>query len=316
MDDLISVIIPVYKVEGYLSKCIESVINQTYSNIEIILVDDGSPDNCGKICDEYAKIDNRIIVIHKENGGVSSARNAGMDIASGKFISFVDGDDYISYDYISKLYDLLKDNDLPMSMCSINIDKNGSIAAGPSFNSDGEFQSDCLINEILNFKTISAVFCKLFRNETINNLRFKNYSIAEDLLFLIEYLQTVERIISCNDKLYYYVLNSEGAIRNPYNYKKYESLEVYDEILKLSENKDYYSKAKARLVRGNFHILLKIPKQTYRKEYDLICSKIREYRKEVMLDRSNNTKTRLACALSYLGFGLVKAVFKLVNKGG
>ena len=93
--DLISVIVPIYKVKKYLNRCIDSVINQTYNNLEIILVDDGSPDSCPQICDEYAKKDKRIKVIHKQNGGLSDARNAGLDIASGDFVSFIDGDDYI-----------------------------------------------------------------------------------------------------------------------------------------------------------------------------------------------------------------------------
>ena len=94
--DLISVIVPIYKVENYLKKCLDSIVNQTYKNLEIILIDDGSPDNCGKICDEYAKKDERIKVIHKENEGVSIARNAGLKIASGDYIAFVDVDESLS----------------------------------------------------------------------------------------------------------------------------------------------------------------------------------------------------------------------------
>ena len=104
----ISVIIPVYKVEKYLKRCVESVVNQTYKNIEIILVNDGSPDKCGEICDKYARIDSRIKVIHKENGGLSSARNAGLDIASGDYIMFVDSDDWISEVSLEKLYDYIE----------------------------------------------------------------------------------------------------------------------------------------------------------------------------------------------------------------
>ena len=100
MENKVSVIIPVYKVEKYLEKCIDSVINQSYSNLEIILVDDGSPDNCGKICDKYAKKDNRIRVIHKTNGGLSDARNNGIKIATGNYIAFIDSDDYVTEDYI------------------------------------------------------------------------------------------------------------------------------------------------------------------------------------------------------------------------
>ena len=100
---LISVIVPVYNVEKYLRKCVDSIVNQTYKNLEIILVDDGSPDNCGKICDEFAEMDNRVMVIHKENGGLSSARNAGLDIATGEYITFVDSDDYIENDTYEKV---------------------------------------------------------------------------------------------------------------------------------------------------------------------------------------------------------------------
>jgi len=105
---LISVIIPVYEVEAFLHKCIDSVIGQTYRELEIILVDDGSPDNCGDVCDEYAAVDSRIKVIHKQNGGLSDARNAGLDAASGEFIGFVDSDDHIEPDMFECLYQVLK----------------------------------------------------------------------------------------------------------------------------------------------------------------------------------------------------------------
>ena len=107
-EDLITIVIPIYKVENYLDKCVKSVINQTYKNLEIILVDDGSPDNCPKKCDEYEKKDTRIKVIHKENGGLSDARNAGIDIAKGKYITFIDSDDYIDSDYVETYYNKIK----------------------------------------------------------------------------------------------------------------------------------------------------------------------------------------------------------------
>ena len=108
MGDKISVIVPIYKVENYLHRCVDSIINQTYTNLEIILVDDGSPDNCPMICDEYAKKDSRIRIVHKKNEGVAVARNVGIDIATGKYIMFVDSDDFIENDMIkSMLYDLI-----------------------------------------------------------------------------------------------------------------------------------------------------------------------------------------------------------------
>ena len=117
-NDLISVIVPVYKVEQYLNECIKSIINQTYKNLEIILVNDGSPDDCGKMCDIWAKKDNRIKVIHKKNGGLSDARNCGIDIANGKYIQFVDSDDLLELDMIDFLYTNIQKYNCDISICS------------------------------------------------------------------------------------------------------------------------------------------------------------------------------------------------------
>lgn len=108
LQPLISVIVPCYNVEEYLPKCIESILNQTYRNLEILLVDDGSPDNCGRICDEYAAKDSRIRIIHKKNGGLSDARNAALDVMTGEYVTFIDSDDYVSDDYVEYLYKIIK----------------------------------------------------------------------------------------------------------------------------------------------------------------------------------------------------------------
>lgn len=126
---LISVVIPVYKVEEYLNECVDSVTSQTYSNLEIILVDDGSPDSCPKICDQYKAQDSRIRVLHKANGGLSSARNAGTDIATGRYITFIDSDDYVSSDYIRQLYITLIDSKARISACKFS-QKAASLTEG------------------------------------------------------------------------------------------------------------------------------------------------------------------------------------------
>ena len=118
MYPLISVIIPIYNVETFLPSCIESVINQTYENLEIILIDDGSTDKSGKICDKYSENDSRITVIHKDNEGVAEARNTGIENMSGEYFCFVDGDDYVDNEYISEMYSLTKEYDADISMCS------------------------------------------------------------------------------------------------------------------------------------------------------------------------------------------------------
>ena len=116
----ISVIVPVYKVEPYIRKCVDSILGQTFSDIQVILVDDGSPDQCGKICDEYAKQDNRVEVIHKENGGLSDARNAGIPYAKGEYIIFLDSDDYIENDMFEYMYTRIKDSGADMATCGLS----------------------------------------------------------------------------------------------------------------------------------------------------------------------------------------------------
>ena len=145
----ISVILPVYNVEKYLRKCLDSVINQTYKNLEIILVNDGSTDNSGKICEEYALNDKRIKVIHKENGGISSARNAAIDIAKGQYITFIDSDDDVELDYIGYLYDILKKFNCKMSVCTHNIVKNTKIKKSFNLKTDYKLSSQnfCIVME-------------------------------------------------------------------------------------------------------------------------------------------------------------------------
>ena len=118
LQPLISVIVPCYNVEEYLPKCIESILNQTYRNLEILLVDDGSPDNCGRICDEYAAKDSRIRIIHKKNGGLSDARNAALDVMTGEYVTFIDSDDYVSDEYVEYLYKIIKESGVKLSVSS------------------------------------------------------------------------------------------------------------------------------------------------------------------------------------------------------
>ncbi len=131
MKDLISVIIPIYKVEAYLERCVRSVLSQSYENLEIILVDDGSPDQCGKMCDEFAAMDSRIRVFHKENGGLSDARNYGIERAAGKYIAFIDSDDYIAPNYMEYLHELIVENDADISSCCMVKTEGDTAEYGP-----------------------------------------------------------------------------------------------------------------------------------------------------------------------------------------
>ena len=220
MSDKVSIIVPIYNVEKYLPKCIESIINQTYKNLEIILVDDGSPDNCAKICDEYAKKDNRIKVIHKPNGGVSSARNAGLDIATGEYIGFVDPDDFIAPEMYEQMLEAIKTANADLAICGFNVvhENDFSILKSNTLPIKKLIGVENCIFDLFSLEGFSirpCVWNKLFVNKLISNQRFDtNYSISEDLLFFIHYLLKINNIIYVTSPLYNQTNRSTSVTHN------------------------------------------------------------------------------------------------------
>ena len=177
-NDLISVIVPIYKVEKYIHECVDSILAQTYTNLEIILVDDGSPDNCGKICDEYAAKDSRIKVIHQENGGVSSARNAGLDAVTGNYIGWVDPDDFIEINMFEELYRSIMEFHSDLSVCGVKkfgLDSRSEIYENKCVN-----QSDYL-RELLVENIKSYLWNKLYKKHLFDNIRFPEGEVFEDM---------------------------------------------------------------------------------------------------------------------------------------
>lgn len=208
MNELISIIVPVYKVEHYLEACLNSITGQTYKNLEIILVDDGSPDNCGTICDEFAQKDSRIKVIHQENRGLSEARNSGMDIMTGSFFAFVDSDDIISPLFFEILYSILKRNNTDISMCEIAYNEDDiynlhNINECNKIKTMSEYE---YAHQLLNHYTTpySVVWNKLYRTDKYGNLRFYNGVLFEDNRFLADYLLIGATCTKTDSKLYYY----------------------------------------------------------------------------------------------------------------
>ena len=231
MKDLISIIVPVYNVEKYLEKCIESIVNQTYQNLEILLIDDGSTDCSGKICDEYAQKDKRIKVIHKENGGVSSARNKGLAEATGEYIGFVDGDDYIDKNMYEIMLKEIKKDTIEFVMCDFNI-----------VNPKDEMEEIDLerypievmrkVKSIEKFYPSSEVWRCLFMREQLKNVKFdEDMNIAEDLKFICHYILTncKNNSIFIKRKLYYYV-RRENSITETKEMKQ-DQLKIYCDFI-------------------------------------------------------------------------------------
>ena len=209
---LISIIVAIYNVEKYLDKCIQSIISQHYKDIEVILVDDGSPDSSPSICDDWAKKDKRIKVIHKKNGGVSSARNAGIEKAKGKYITFVDGDDFISTSF-SNVVDKIQD--YSYVCCSYNsIVGNNSHVVMPIADSEGDLKNNLIVGKITS-GMYNSIWNKFYDRNIIitNNIRFdESLVIAEDLKFNLDYFAIVKDLRFINIPYYNYVENPNSAM--------------------------------------------------------------------------------------------------------
>ena len=247
-NQLISIIVPIYNVEKYLKECIESIINQTYKNIEIILVDDGSPDNCGIICDEYSQKDKRIIVIHKENGGLSDARNKGIDIAKGDYLTFIDSDDFVNIDYIEKLYNSIKLNNTKLAQCGISkVNENNEIIERLNYDENYIKTSHEILNELYGKHLIEnvVVWNKMYAKELFRNIRFPVGKIHEDEFTTYKIFYSVDRISLLSDCLYNYRQTNESIIGKKFNKKRLNLLDALEERMDFFKNRneiDLYEK--------------------------------------------------------------------------
>lgn len=232
-EDLISIIIPLYNEEKHLDRCIKSIVKQTYKDIEIIILNDGSTDSSKEICDKWSQIDSRIKVIHKKNSGVSDTRNLGIEKSQGKYITFIDSDDYIDETMINKLYVDLINNNSDISVCGFKrITENNkilyeSIKKKTTLNNKNEF-----LNELMKEKLfIGSLWGKLYNKELFKNNKLdKNLRIAEDLDLLIRISKDIKKISLIGENLYYYFDNEKSVTRKS-NFDKYS-----DEIKVLEKN--------------------------------------------------------------------------------
>ena len=289
MKKLISIIVPVYNVEEYVGMCIESVCNQTYRNLEIILVDDGSTDRSGDICDAYARRDERIRVIHKENGGLSDARNAGMEVASGEYISFIDSDDWIDSNMYEVLEDYAEQEMLDVMSCQLcaeieNKKPDNNIAAPRNFrvmSSDELLQHTVMAYE-------NSVCNRLFRKKLIENLRFPVGRCYEDMLFTLRALLRTRRGGYVDNAFYHYRTRSTSIIGNRLSEDLAQN--VLDDLLPFMKEKAQilYDSGKKELgdectfqyLYEILGILSKIQNQTGRKEnYKELKQEVLTYRK-------------------------------------
>lgn len=276
---LISIVVPVYNVEKFIDECITSIINQSFREFELLLINDGSLDKSGEICDKYSLIDSRVRVIHKKNSGVSDSRNIGIDLAKGRYLMFADSDDYVDKDWCKKLYNMQEKYKDSMIVCSYimrNSSKLNTYDVEKKYTSIEEYLKFDRKNfmEIYNCNLLNSLCNKIYDLNIIkkNNIKLiKDLSLGEDLLFNLEYIKRVNDIIYLNDSLYVYYRRGIESLDNKYYknlfeiYKKINS-ELYKVILELDVNFDMYKKD---FYNDYFYMLRKVLNNTFSKNNNI-----------------------------------------------
>ena len=263
----ISVIVPVYKVEPYIRKCVDSILGQTFSDIQVILVDDGSPDQCGKICDEYAKQDNRVEVIHKENGGLSDARNVGIKKVSGDYIIFVDSDDWLHRDMIKILADIRMETNADIVECKAK--KVTEYVKDDSINfkeiNIRQFSSrealEALIDENILKQT---VWNKLYKKDVIDCIQFEYGKYHEDEFWTYQVLARAEKIIFVDIELYYYFQRNDSIMGQAFSLNRLDAIE--GRYRRLEFLKRYYNEKEFEVKKNLFFLILYYGQQALMKK--------------------------------------------------
>lgn len=307
---LISVIVPVYDVEQYLPECIESILDQTYNQLEIILVDDGSDDHGGSICDEYRLKDSRIKVIHKKNGGLSDARNAGLDICKGEYISFIDSDDYVSPYFMEILFNAVQLYDCEIAALTGGVDfwdGDGEKAELAKSNIDyaAESKTSVEVLELMLYQKIATgAQYKLFQRQIFDSIRFPKGYLYEDVATTYKTFLSAKKAAVIESKLYAYRKRKNSIIRQEFNQKKLAALDIFDWLIadeglsKCGLSNAAVSRAYAML----FSVFLQIPKEN-REVKRKVWKKLKEGRASIIHNRVSlmRKKNRYAALISYLG---------------
>lgn len=309
---LISVIIPVYNVEEYLENCIQSVLNQTYTYIEVVMVDDGSTDRSGVLCDKIAESDKRVVVLHKENGGLSSARNSGLENSIGEFVFFVDSDDSIDVNTLKTMVDAQQSKDYDLVICGHqNVDRDEDINEySGEIIQYKELSYDDIWEEVFG-KLNNAVWNKMYKRELIGNLRFQDQIIhGEDLLFNLAYIKRCNLALSVSFPFYHYY-NRPGSITNSgFSEKRFDEIKVKDKALEIVL-KDYPiqgNNAKKYCFRARMNVMRSLYSASLEKEYSRQVSECKKVTREYYLEIAGDL--HLKERIEYYLFQISEPVYK------
>lgn len=228
MNPLISVIVPIYNVEKYLARCVDSIVNQIYKNLEIILVDDGSPDRCPQMCDDYAEKDSRIKVVHKKNGGLSDARNAGVAVATGEYISFIDSDDYVSDDFFECLLDVMNKENSDIAECSVvKLYEDGHLEQyTDSFEINSYNTQNALLMLISESHFKTQVWNKLYKSDLVLGVPFLKGKCNEDDFWTYQVFAKANKVSLICQTMYFYFQRSNSIMGGNYSVKRLDEIEA------------------------------------------------------------------------------------------
>ena len=283
MKKLVSIVIPVYNIADYVSYCINSVLNQSYKNIEIILVDDGSSDGSGVVCDKFWEEYGNIKVIHKKNGGLSSARNAGIDIATGEYIMFIDGDDYISknaVEYLMYIEELTNADIVQFGYIETEqVNENISVKTSREYELISDRRN--FFDKLYEIGGEAASSCtKLYKKGVFDDLRFREGILHEDEYIVPSLFEKAQSIAYIPEKLYFYIMRNESIIKSRFTPKKLDIFIYQDDRIKILKKLQYYDileKEYQRQVSTAIHLFYDAQWAGYRKEAERILNRLKYY---------------------------------------
>ena len=316
---LISVIVPVYNIEKYVGKAIETIIGQTYGDLEIILVDDGSTDKSGEICEHYAGKDDRIVVVHQENGGLSKARNTGTRIAKGDAIAYIDGDDYIHPCYFEILAKNLTEHNADISVCGMQVVSENEYEelthSKDVENAAVEISAEEALEGMLSQKRFSLSSCaKLYKRKIAQSHYFPEQELFEDYYTVYRFFTEADAVTYTDAGLYYYLKRAGSITKKKYSHQMMDYIKHGEQVIDhvKQSGQQLMDAAISRLVWACFYIVTHIDDSSkYREDEEYCWNYIKKYRTKVIRDNSAVKKEKMLCALSMFGKKPLKLVYKM-----
>ena len=321
MEEKISVIVPVYNVEAYLERCVESILQQTYAHFELILINDGSTDSSGQICDQLASQYENIKVYHIENAGVSNARNMGIQLATGSWVTFIDSDDFVTQDYLATLASAVEGVNVGFAIAPLHHIKNGIVTDIPSHSGKTELWSteETMKELLMTTRTSFFPVAKLFKRDLLADEKFNtNYHLAEDALFLTELLLKTRCSCVFIDKPVYYYDHREGSATTSVNRYVFDTIEVYQQII--AQVSQAFPNLKYELINREcwsyitvYDKIIFTSREEYQKEKAELRNWIVQHRREIWKDAYFTTFRKVAILSLVISPWLYKKIVGLKN---